>query len=200
MKYACLCCDLGIKATPAPARIIPRGLLTESALAWIITGKYQYGMSLYRQAPLLRRFGGDTSSNALAASVVRLGLAAQSVINLMRNMLLDSELIYSDETTFQVLKEPARQPQSKGYLGAQVNGVESPIRMFSYSPGRGAQHLQRLCAGVKLGSVLMSDGYELYNGIAHDHELVHLGCWAHVRRGFIKAEEPCRRRGARCPR
>jgi len=42
---------------------------------------------------------------------------------------------------------------------------------------------------VKPGAVLMTDGYELYNGIAHDHQLVHLGCWAHVRRGFIKAEE-----------
>lgn len=39
------------------------------------------------------------------------------------------------------------------------------------------------------GTVLITDGYELYNGIAHDHQLVHLGCWAHVRRGFIKAEE-----------
>ncbi|CAB3732286.1 hypothetical protein LMG22037_05689 [Paraburkholderia phenoliruptrix] len=35
VKYACPCCDLGIKVTPAPARIIPPGLLTESALAWI---------------------------------------------------------------------------------------------------------------------------------------------------------------------
>lgn len=61
--------------------------------------------------------------------------------------------------------------------------------MFSYSPGRGAQHAQRLYAGVKPGAVLMTDVYELYNGIAHDHQLVHLGCWAHVRRGFIKAEE-----------
>lgn len=34
----------------------------------------------------------------------------------------------------------------------------------------------------------MTDGYELYNGIACDHRLAHLGCWAHVRRGFIKAE------------
>ncbi|WP_412769269.1 IS66 family transposase zinc-finger binding domain-containing protein [Ralstonia solanacearum] len=25
VKYACPCCDLGIKVTPAPARIIPRG-------------------------------------------------------------------------------------------------------------------------------------------------------------------------------
>ncbi len=61
--------------------------------------------------------------------------------------------------------------------------------MFSYSPGRGAQHAQLLYAGVKPGAVLMTDGYEQYNGIAHDHQLVHLGCWAHVRRGFIKAED-----------
>lgn len=189
VKYACPCCDLGIKVTPAPARIIPHGLLTESALAWIITGKYQYGMPLYRQATLLRRFGGDISSNTLAASVVRVGLAAQPVINLMRDVLLESELIYGDETTFQVLKEPGRRPQSKSYLWAQVNGSGPPVRMFSYSPGRGAQHAQRLYAGVKPGVVLMTDGYELYNGIAHDHQLVHLGCWAHVRRGFIKAEE-----------
>ena len=107
VKYACPCCDLGIKVTPAPARIIPRGLLTESALAWIITGKYQYGMPLYRQTSLLRRFGGDISSNTLAASVVRVGLATQPVINLMRDALLESDLIYGDETTFQVLKEDA---------------------------------------------------------------------------------------------
>ncbi len=107
----------------------------------------------------------------------------------MRDVLLDSELIYGDETTFQVLKEPGRRPQSKSYLWAQVNGSGPPVRMFSYSPGRGAQHAQRLYAGVKPGTVLMTDGYELYNGIARDHQLVHLGCWAHVRRGFIKAEE-----------
>ncbi|WP_244113954.1 IS66 family transposase, partial [Burkholderia cenocepacia] len=82
-----------------------------------------------------------------------------------------------------------RQPQAKSYLWAQVNGSGPPVRMFSYSPGRGAQHAQKLYAGVQPDTVLMTDGYELYNGIAHDHQLVHLGCWAHVRRGFIKAEE-----------
>lgn len=158
VKYACPCCDLGIKVTPAPARIIARGLLTESALAWIITGKYQYGMPLYRQATLLRRFGGDISSNTLAASVVRVGLATQPVINLMRDALLESDLIYGDETTFQVLKEPGRRPQAKSYLWAQVNGSGPPVRMFSYSPGRGAQHAQKLYAGVQPGTALMTDG------------------------------------------
>jgi transposase len=45
-------------------------------------------MPLYRQAMPLRRFGGDISSNTLAASVGRVGLATQPVINLMRNVLL----------------------------------------------------------------------------------------------------------------
>jgi transposase len=111
-KYACPCCDLGIKVTQAPPRIIPRGLLTAAALAWIVTGKYQFGMPLYRQAGLLRRFGGDISSNTIAASIVRVGLATQPVINLMRGTLLDAYVIYCDETTFQVLKEKGRQPQT----------------------------------------------------------------------------------------
>ena len=94
VKYAaCPCCDLGIKVTPAPPRIISRGLLSESALAWIATGKYQFGMPLYRQAGLLRRFGGDISSNTIAASMVRVGLATQPVINLMRDALLDAGLM-----------------------------------------------------------------------------------------------------------
>ncbi|VVE86045.1 transposase [Pandoraea sputorum] len=91
VKYACPCCDLGIKVTPSPPRIISRGLLTESSLAWIATGKYQFGMPLYRQAGLLRPFGGDISSNTLAASMVRVGLATQPVINLMRDALLECQ-------------------------------------------------------------------------------------------------------------
>src|SRR5471030_3173610 len=166
VKYACPCCDLGIKVTPAPPRIIPRGLLTESALAWIATGKYQFGMPLYRQAGLLRRFGGDISSNTIAASMVRVGLAIQPVINLMRDALLDAELVYCDETTFQVLKEKGRKPQTKSYLWSQMTDSGNPIRCFTYTPGRGAHLADKLFTGIRKGAVLMTDGYEPYNGLA----------------------------------
>jgi transposase len=189
VKYACPCCDLGIKVTPAPVRIIPRGLLTESALAWIATGKYQFGMPLYRQAGLLRRFGGDISSNTIAASMVRVGLAIQPVINLMRDALLDAELVYCDETTFQVLKEKGRKPQTKSYPWSQMTDSGNPIRCFTYTPGRGAHLADKLFTGIRKGAVLMTDGYEPYNGLAERYQLVHLGCWVHARRYFIKAEE-----------
>jgi len=48
---------------------------------------------LYRQAALLGRFGGDLSRNNLAASVVRVGQAVQPIINLLRDHLLDSDLL-----------------------------------------------------------------------------------------------------------
>ena len=189
VKYACPCCDQGIKTTPAPARIIPKGLLTESALAWITVAKYQDALPLYRTAALLARFGGDLSRNTLAASVVRLGVAVQPIINLLRDHLLDSDLVYGDETTVQVLKEPGRAAQTKSYLWAQMNGTGPPVRLFSYAPTRSTAHALALYAGIKSKAVLMTDGYEPYNEVARVHDLVHLGCWAHARRYLIEAEQ-----------
>jgi transposase/cell division protein FtsL len=188
VKYACPCCDQGIKVTPAQPRIIPKGLLTESALAWVVTSKYQDALPLYRQASLLGRFGGDLSRNTLAASVVRVGEAVQPIINLMRDHLLDSDLVFGDETVIQVLKESGRAAQTKSYLWAQMNGTGPPVRLFGYAPGRGSTQASELYAGIRPGAALITDGYEVYNGIARVHGLVHLGCWAHCRRYFIEAE------------
>ncbi|MBI5920996.1 MAG: IS66 family transposase [Betaproteobacteria bacterium] len=188
VKYACPCCDESIKVAPAPGRIIPKGLLTESALAWVVTSKYMDALPLYRQAALLGRFGGDLSRTTLAASIVKVGQAIQPIINLLRDHLLDADLIHADETVIQVLKEPGRKAQTKSYLWVQASGTGPPIRLFSYAPGRGGNHAAPLYAGIRPGTVLMSDGYEVYGGIANAHGLTHLGCWAHCRRYFVEAE------------
>jgi transposase len=194
VKYACPCCDGTLRLAPKPAQIIPKGLFTASALAWVITAKYEDGLPLYRQAALLGRFGGtDLSRNTMAASVVRVGQAVQPIINLLRDHLLDAPITFGDETRVQVLKEPGRAAQAQSFMWAQMTdgsgpaGTGPPIRLFGYSPSRGAGAAQGLYAGMRVGSVLMSDGYEVYNQIAQMHQLVHLGCWAHCRRYFIEA-------------
>lgn len=103
VKYACPCCDQSIKVTPARLRIIPKGLFTEAALARCITAKFTDGPPLYRIAALIKRFGGDISRNTLAAIVVRIGIAIEPLINLLRDHLLDSEVVFGDETVVQVL-------------------------------------------------------------------------------------------------
>ena len=185
VKYACPCCDQGLRITPAPARLIPKGLFTESALAWVITSKYQDGLPLYRQAALLGRFGGELSRNTLAGSVVRAGAAVQPIINLMRDHLLDADLIHGDETELQVLKEPGRAAQRKSYLWAQMSGSGPPIRLFTYAASRSAQTACQLYDGAT--GALLTDGYEVYANVAQTCGLVHLGCWAHARRRFVEA-------------
>jgi transposase len=194
VKYACPCCDGALRLACKPAQIIPKGLFSESALAWIVTSKYDDGLPLYRQAALLARFaGGDFSKNTMAASMIRVGIGVQPIINLMRDHLLESPITFGDETTVQVLKEAGRSPQSKSYMWAQMtnacgsSGTGPPIRLFSYAPSRSGVTAQALYAGMSRGSVLMSDGYEVYAQVALTHDLVHLGCWAHCRRYFVEA-------------
>ena len=62
-----------------------------------------------------------------------MGLATQPVINLLCDALPDAELIYCDETTFQVLEEEGRQPQTKSYLWAQMTDSDTPVRVFTYT-------------------------------------------------------------------
>ena len=70
---------------------------------------------------------------------------------------------------------------------AGPTGTGPPLRLFAYSPSRGAAAAKALYAGMRPGSVLMSDGYEVYNQIAQTHQLLHVGCWAHCRRYFVEA-------------
>jgi transposase len=208
VKYACPCCDGGLRLAPKPPQVIPKGLLSEAALAWVITSKYLDGLPLYRQAALLGRFmgrfgGTELSRNTLAASVVRVGQATQPVINLLRDALLDSFIVHGDETEVQVLKEPGRKAQAKSYMWVQMTqvsgtaGTGPPIRLFGYSPSRSTHSARTLYEGMRPGGVLMSDGYEPYAAIAEQHRLVHLGCWAHCRRYFNDALQamPKDRRG-----
>ncbi|WP_196493035.1 IS66 family transposase [Burkholderia territorii] len=111
------------------------------------------------------------------------------MVNLTRDTLLESDLIYGDETTIQVLKESGRWPQGEELHMDAGQRFGPSVRMFSSSPELGAQYAQKLYADVPSRTALMTDGYKLYNGIAHNYRLVPLGCWAHVRRGFVKAEE-----------
>lgn len=194
VKYACPCCDGGLRLATKPEQVIPKGLFTEALLAWVITSKYMDGLPLYRQAALLGRFGGtDISRNTLAASVVRVGQAVQPIINLLRDRLLDAPLIYGDETEIQVLKEPGRKAQTKSYMWAQMteksgaDGTGPPIRLFAYAPSRSTQTSLRLYAGAREGGGLMTDGYEPYNQVAKTNKSVHLACWAHCRRYFNDA-------------
>ncbi len=195
-QYACDCGQC-IQTAPLPAQPIPKSLASPGLLAHITVSKYQDALPLYRQETILQRIGVDLPRATLANWMIRAGTLVQPVINLLRDRLLDYDILQMDETTVQVLKEPGKTAQSKSYLWLQRGGPPAqPVLLFDYDPSRSQAVPKRLLAGFK-GS-LQTDGYDGYNAVVTMNGLTHVGCMAHARRKFseaVKAQGKKKRQG-----
>ncbi|MCF6263854.1 MAG: IS66 family transposase, partial [Xanthomonadales bacterium] len=129
--------------------------------------------------------------------MIRSGMLIQPLINLLRDQMLDYDIIQMDETPVQVLKEPDKRAQSKSYIWLQRGGPPAkPVILYDYDPGRSAQVPKRLLEGFS--GYLQTDGYAGYNAVVAANGLVHVGCMAHARRRFsdaVKAQGRNKKRG-----
>ncbi len=184
-KYACSCGQC-IKTAPLPAQPIPKSMASPGLLAHVAVSKYQDALPLYRQETILQRIGVDIPRATLANWMIQAGKLIQPVINLLRDRLLDYDILQMDETTVQVLNEQGKTAQSKSYLWLQRGGPpDQPVVLYDYDPGRGAGVPKRLLAGFT--GHLQTDGYDGYNAVVAANGLIHVGCLAHARRKFSEA-------------
>lgn len=195
-QYACKCGQC-IRTAELPKQPIPKSMASPGLLAHITVSKYQDALPLYRQETILRRIGVDIPRATLANWMIRSGMLIQPLINLMRDQMLDYDIIQMDETPVQVLKEPDKRAQSKSYIWLQRGGQPAkPVILYDYDPGRSAQVPKRLLEGFK--GYLQTDGYDGYNAVVAANGLVHVGCMAHARRKFsdaVKAQGKSKKRG-----
>jgi len=154
-------------------------------------------MPLYRQETILRRIGVELPRATLANWMIRSGTLIQPLINLLRDRLLEYDIVQMDETPVQVLTEPGKRAQSKSYIRVQRGGPpDRPVVLYDYDPGRGAGVPKRLLEGFS--GYLQTDGYDGYNAVVAANGLTHMGCMAHARRRFsdaVKAQGRNRKRG-----
>lgn len=135
-QYACKCGEC-IKTAALPKQPIPKSMASSGLLAHIAVSKYQDALPLYRQETILRRIGVDIPRVTLANWMIQVGILIQPLINLLRDRLLEYDIIQMDETTVQVLKEPDKQAQSKSYIWPQRGGPpDKPVVLYDYDPGR----------------------------------------------------------------
>jgi len=195
-QYACKCGQC-IKTADLPRQPIPKSMASPGLLAHITVSKYQDALPLYRQETILRRIGVDIPRATLANWMIRSGILIQPLINLMRDQLLEYDIIQMDETPVQVLKEPDKRAQSKSYIWLQRGGPPArPVVLYDYDPGRSAQVPKRLLEGFS--GYLQTDGYDGYNAVVAANGLIHVGCMAHARRRFsdaVKAQGRNKKRG-----
>ena len=184
-QYACDCGQC-IKTAPLPAQPIPKSMASPGLLAHVTVSKYVDALPLYRQEAILKRVGVGLPRATLANWMIRAGTLVQPLINLMRDRLLDYDVIQMDETPVQVLKEAGRRAQSKSYLWVQRGGPpDGRVILYDYDASRSGAVPQRLLG--EYSGYLQTDGYEGYNAVAAANGLRQLGCLAHARRRFDEA-------------
>lgn len=191
-KYACRACTDGVVQAPAPARLIQAGLPTEATIAHVLVCKYADHLPLYRQAQIMSRQGIDLDRSTLADWVGR-AFELRPVFDALIADLKRSSKLFMDETRAPVL-DPGSRKTKTGYFWALARddrpwgGHAPPGVAFTYAPGRGGQHAERILQGFS--GVLQVDGYAGYNRliaperVGPDIRLAY--CWAHARRKLVE--------------
>jgi transposase len=185
-KYACPTCKEGVRIAALPPQLIPKSVASPSLLAHVVTSKYVDGLPLYRQEKMLARLGLELPRSTLASWVVKLGDRVEPLLERMREEIRHHDFVQSDETPFQVLKEPGKRAESTSYLWALRGGArDHPLLVYTYDPSRSAEVPKQLLKGFQ--GYLQTDGYEGYTALGQEPGIVHVGCWAHTRRKYDEA-------------
>jgi transposase len=192
-KYGCRACAGAVIQAPAPDRLIRAGLPTEALVAHVLVSKYAWHLPLYRQAQILLSQGIEIDRSVLAFWV---GYAAAELMPLcqrMREILLGSPRLFVDETRVPVL-DPGRGRTKTGYFwsiarddSAWRGDTGPPAVVYTYAPGRGAEHAMTLLAGYC--GIVQCDGYAPYKQLQRDragNAVILAFCWAHLRRRFYE--------------
>lgn len=185
-KYACRTCEGTIVQAPAPARLIEGGLPTERLVAQVLVDKYADHVPLYRQAQGFARQGVKLDRSTLAHWAGYAAAELKPVWAHMRQHLLKASKLFVDETRAPVL-DPGRGRTKSGYFWAIAQddrgwaGADPPAVVYTYAPGRGADHAIALLRDFS--GVLQTDGYGAYKTLAaRRNDVVLAHCWSHARR------------------
>ena len=183
-----------IIAAAGPAKIIPGSDFTNRTTAFFITGKYADAIPFYRMEKMLARDGLIVSRATLCNQAIAVGRAIGDLIAAMGRDIRTSPVVLMDETTVQVLKDERGPPGRKSYMWLSRGYRDRrPIHLFRYHATRSGEFATTLLEGFQ--GYLQTDGYSGYNRVGESPGIVHVGCFAHIRRKFHEAYETAGKTG-----
>lgn len=174
----------------AIARIAPGSMFSNQTVAFIMTAKYADGLPFHRQEKVVARLGVGIAWSTMARLAIRVVGALAPVIERLQLDIRGSPVVGMDETVLQVLKEPDRKPTSESRMWvARGFRDRRPILLFVYDQSRSGSVVTGLL-GDGFKGFLQTDGYSGYNEMGQRPGVIHVGCWAHVRRRFHHLCDP----------
>lgn len=174
-----------IYGAPVPAPVLSHSIASPSSAAWIMYQKYVLSVPLYRQQRDIQRMGAVLKRDTMANWVIRCAQYwLKPLYDRMHGQLLKCGIIMSDETTWQVNREPGKKASSKSYIWIHRSGSceGPPVILYEYTRTRAGDHAKKFLAGFH--GFHVSDAYEGYEKV---EGITRCLCYSHLRRYYLEA-------------
>ena len=167
-----------------PSRAIEKCLAGDRLLAAILIHKYIDHLPLYRQQQIFKRAGIEIAPSTIDSWVAQLGDLLELLYEKLVTEIKAQRYLQVDETTIKVLDKDKKNKTHLGYFWV-YHAPLSKLVAFDYQQGRGQDAPRGFLKGYQ--GTLQTDGYVVYQHYYANEKVMHLACWAHVRRKFEKA-------------
>lgn len=174
-----------ITCPPAPPSVLEKSYADVSLLAGLLVDKFSYHLPLYRQHQRMKAAGIEVSRASLTNWTLRAIALLEPIYLAQRASVLRSSVLAMDETPIRAGRK-AKGKMKTAYFWPMYGDQDEVV--FPYAASRAHRNVESLLGDFE--GTLLTDGYGAYPAYAERREKVeHALCWAHTRRGFIKAED-----------
>ena len=191
LKYACKHCQEHVVQGSKPAQPIEKGLAAAGLLSHVITSKYCDHLPLHRQEAIFARQGVALSRKTLCGWVLQSAAVLRPVVDAMRERVLASCVIHTDDTPVQVQVPGKKRKTHRAFLWVYLGDEAHPYTIcdFTWTRSReGPEAFLRYKDEERCyRGYLQADAYGGYDRLYLDREIVEVGCMAHCRRKFHDA-------------
>ena len=169
---------------PWPADVLPRARVHASIVAHIAAAHFCEHQPYHRLEKHLGRLGVDLPRVCQVSLMAQLDERMEPLVEAIRAQVWASGYIHLDATPID-LCDPARPGAARESTLWAYRATDGPVWFdfhLNKSPKRPAQLLENY------RGLLQTDGASALDAIGRDDgRVIHLGCWSHARRYFVKA-------------
>jgi transposase len=180
----------GVSVAPAPPQALEKSLAAEGLLAHVVVSKFADHLPLHRQEGIFSRHGAHLPRSTLCGWVAAVGAATAPIVEHMKQELIATDYLQTDDTPVLVLKKLAG--SFKGRLWTYLDPLGRQV-VYDATPTHEQSWPEAFLEGF--GGHLQADAYVGYDKlyqrrVTENHRrIIEVGCWAHARRRFRDALE-----------
>lgn len=175
----------GVLCSAMPDSIVTASKFDVSFMAWVCIQKIIFHLPIYRIVEMLATFNIKVSKQTLCNLFKTLGTRVQPIIDLMIEKVLESGVIFSDDTPVNLLqKKKCQEARIWTYVGGHPESP--PYHIYQFTKTREHHHVIDFLENFK--GIIHADAYQAYSKLDSDRsDISWCACWAHARRYFENA-------------